>query len=65
MNKWRAYNDDGFWRFYKEGIELDWDKSGDVIVDALNAAEKRIAYLEARTFQLESVLITGTNGETE
>lgn len=47
MSNWRAYDDDGLWRFYKDGIELDWEISGHTIIDTLNAAEARIAELEA------------------
>ena len=55
MSNWRAYDDDGLWRFYKDGIELDWENSGHTIIDALNAAESRIAELEDFINQLIKV----------
>lgn len=47
MNRWRAEYDDGIWRFYRDGMELGLYEKGDVVVDALNVAESRIAELEA------------------
>ena len=46
MNRWRAEYDDGYYTFYKEGIQLHYSVCGDVIVDALNAAESRVEELE-------------------
>ena len=46
MNRWRAEYDDGIWRFYRDGIELPFSVNGDIVVDALNNAESRIAELE-------------------
>ena len=48
MNRWRAEYDDGIWGFYRDGIELGLYEKGDVVVDALNAAESRIAELEEK-----------------
>ena len=46
MNRWRAEYDDGIWRFYRDGMELGLYEKGDVVIDALNNAESRIAELE-------------------
>ena len=46
MNRWRAEYDDGIWRFYRDGIELPFSLKGDIVVDALNKAEARIAELK-------------------
>lgn len=46
MNKWRAEYDDGIWRFYRDGMELGLYEKGDVVIDALNNAESRIAELK-------------------
>lgn len=46
MTRWRAEYDDGIWRFYRDGIELHFSVDGDIVVDALNKAETRIAELE-------------------
>ena len=46
MTRWRAVFDDGIWRFYRDGIELPFSLKGDIVVDALNKAEARIAELE-------------------
>lgn len=48
MNRWRAEYDDGIWRFYRDGMELGLYEKGDVVVDALNVAESRIAELEEK-----------------
>ena len=48
MNKWRAEYDDGIWRFYRDGMELGLYEKGDVVIDALNNAESRIAELEEK-----------------
>ena len=47
MSRWRAEYDDGIWRFYRDGMELGLYEKGDVVIDALNNAESRIAELEA------------------
>ena len=47
MSRWRAEYDDGIWRFYRDGMELGLYEKGDVVVDALNEAEERIAGLES------------------
>jgi hypothetical protein len=52
MNRWRAEYDDGIWRFYRDGMELGLYDEGDVVVDALNAAESRVAKLEGKIDQL-------------
>jgi hypothetical protein len=49
MNRWRAEYDDGIWRFYRDGMELGLYEKGDVVIDALNNAESRIAELEAES----------------
>lgn len=46
MNRWRAEYDDGIWRFYRDGMELPFSLKGDIVVDALNKAEARIAELK-------------------
>ncbi|MFA5753451.1 MAG: DUF551 domain-containing protein [Bacteroidales bacterium] len=47
MNRWRAeYAVYGIWRFYRDGMELGLYEKGDVVIDALNNAESRIAELE-------------------
>ena len=46
MTRWRAEYDDGIWRFYRDGIELPFSVKGDIVVDALNKAESRIAKLK-------------------
>ena len=53
MNRWRAEYDDGIWRFYRDRIELPFSVKGDIVVDALNKAEARIAELEHRNKVLE------------
>ena len=45
MSRWRAEYDDGIWRFYRDGMELGLYEKGDVVIDALNNAESRIAEL--------------------
>lgn len=52
MTRWRAEYDDGIWRFYRDGIELPFSVKGDIVVDALNKAESRIAEIEAECEQL-------------
>jgi hypothetical protein len=47
MGRWRAEFDDGIWRFYRDGMELGLYEKGDVVVDALNEADERIAGLES------------------
>lgn len=47
MKRWHAYYDDGLYKFYKEGIELDYWTCGDTVVDALNEAETRVTELES------------------
>lgn len=49
MSYWRSEYDDGWWTFYKDGIEIKLDNLnfGDLIVDEINNANKRIAELEA------------------
>ena len=49
MSRWRAEYDDGIWRFYRDGMELGLYEKGDVVIDALNNAESRIAELEAES----------------
>ena len=53
MNRWRAEYDDGIWRFYRDGMELGLYEKGDVVVDALNVAESRIAELEEENNRLQ------------
>ena len=53
MNRWRAEYDDGIWRFYRDRIEPPFSVKGDIVVDALNKAEARIAELEHRNKVLE------------
>ena len=52
MNRWRAEYDDGIWLFYRDGMELGLYEKGDVVIDALNNAESRIAELEAENIRL-------------
>ena len=49
MSYWRTEYDDGWWTFYKDGIEIKFDNPnfGDLIVDEINNANLRIAELEA------------------
>jgi hypothetical protein len=49
MSYWRSEYDDGWWTFYKDGIEIKFDNPnfGDLIVDEINNANQRIAELEA------------------
>jgi hypothetical protein len=49
MSYWRSEYDDGWWTFYKDGIEIKLDNLnfGDLIVDEINNANQRIAELEA------------------
>ena len=51
MSRWRAEYDDGIWRFYRDGMELGLYEKGDVVIDALNNAESRIAELKAKNNQ--------------
>ena len=53
MNRWRAEYDDGIWLFYRDGMELGLYEKGDVVIDALNNAESRIAELEAENDRLQ------------
>ena len=53
MSRWRAEYDDGIWRFYRDGMELGLYEKGDVVIDALNNAESRIAELEAENDRLQ------------
>lgn len=50
MSYWRTEYDDGWWTFYKDGIEIKFDNPnfGDLIVDEINNANLRIAELEGR-----------------
>ena len=50
MSYWRTEYDDGWWTFYKDGIEIKLDNPnfGDLIVDEINNANQRIAELEAQ-----------------
>ena len=56
MNRWRAEYDDGIWRFYRDGMELGLYEKGDVVIDALNNAESRIAELVAENERLLQLL---------
>jgi len=49
MSYWRSEYDDGWWTFYKDGIEIKFDNPnfGDLIVDEINNANQRIAELES------------------
>ena len=64
MNRWRAEYDDGIWRFYRDGMELSLYEKGDVVVDALNVAESRIAELEGLVRELlaEGTYLSLLNG---
>ena len=53
MNRWRAECDDGIWRLYRDSIGPPLSVKGDIVVDALNKAEARIAELEHRNKVLE------------
>lgn len=50
MSYWRSEYDDGWWTFYKDGIEIKLDNLnfGDLIVDEINNANQRIAELEEK-----------------
>ena len=50
MSYWRSEYDDGWWTFYKDGIEIKLDNPnfGDLIVDEINNANQRIAELESQ-----------------
>lgn len=50
MSYWRSEYDDGWWTFYKDGIEIKLDNLnfGDLIVDEINNANQRIAELESK-----------------